>query len=284
MLIPESERTYMEIGVATSVLSHYRLEDAIDIASECGYDFLDIWGGRPHLFRDDYSLRQIGKLRDSIEQKGVRVNCVMPAFFGYPFDLFYSSTIAFRESIDYVLQNCRNASALGAKHILVCPGRLVHGQDPEETLERFESALARICGECTALGLTVLLEPVNRQTFDLIYTAKIAQNVVKRIGVDNLGIVLDTGHMHLENESIEDAVDAAGNLLLHIHLNDNDGTSQTNLIPGDGSFDFRRCFSALRAAKYKGNVTIEIGGRYRGNPIPAIQESLRRVRGLLTPC
>ena len=271
----------MEIGVASSVLSRYRIEDAASLVAELGYSFIDLWGGRPHLYPPDMGEEELQSVRRVLNGNDLRLNCVMPVFFGYPYDLFIESKTALADSLQYVIANGENAARLGADYLLVCPGRLLFGQDARQTLDRFTEALDAICHRCRELGLSVLLEPVNRTTFDLINTAGQAMAIVRSIGADNIGIVLDTGHMNLESETIEEAIKAADDRLFHVHLNDNDGHSQTNQIPGEGSFDFPRFFSALRSAGYSGGVTVEIGGQYRLEPRGALKRSLSEVKRFL---
>ena len=105
---------------------------------------------------------------------------------------------------------------------------------------------------------------MNHHTFDLINTVEDAMRMLDQVGCEDLGIVLDTGHINLEQETIEDALRLAGNKLLQVHVNDNDGNKQQNLIPGEGTFDFKNFFRALKAKAYYGVVSVEIGGAYRG--------------------
>ena len=45
---------------------------------------------------------------------------------------------------------------------------------------------------------------------------------MERIGEENIGLLLDTFHMNIEEKSIEKAIDTAGDKLFHFHACEND--------------------------------------------------------------
>ena len=68
----------MKLGLATSVLYQYTIFDAISVIAKCGYEGVDIWGGRPHVYRQDHSIAELKSLRKLIEDHGLIVSSFMP--------------------------------------------------------------------------------------------------------------------------------------------------------------------------------------------------------------
>jgi protein FrlC len=95
-------------------------------------------------------------------------------------------------------------------------------------------------------------------------------------------VVLDSGHLNLSGEDPASALDNLGDLLLQVHVNDNDGKQQQNAIPGEGNFDFARLVSLLRQRRFEGFLTLELAWGYSFDPLPAITEAARRMRATLS--
>ncbi len=267
----------MKKGIASSVFVNYPINEVINLIDNAGFRFVDIWGGRPHVYRKDYSSDELKSLRLEIEGRGMHVSSFMPAFFRYPHNLCSPNSIVVQDTLDYVFQSMDNAVELGAPLLLVCPPRLLFGQDAVEAWDMLAKNLQLICERAHAYGIRITLEPVNKQVFDLINSVADAMRMIQYVNCDNLGIILDSGHLYLSDETIEQALTMAADRLFQIHVSDNDGKKQQNLIPGDGTFDFDRFFKQLRKIKYDGVVSAELGGEYALDPIPAMQETARRI-------
>ena len=75
---------------------------------------------------------------------------------------------------------------------------------------------------------------------------------IKTLDKDNLHLLIDTYHMHLEESSIEQAIDEVKDQIGHVHLADSN-----HLIPPTGRFDFPSFFKLLSDAGYHGMFTLE---------------------------
>ena len=96
------------------------------------------------------------------------------------------------------------------------------------------------------------IEPLNRFETDLVNTVEQGLDLCDRIGRDNVGLLLDTFHMNIEEKSIPDAVRMAGERVFHVHTSENDRGA-----PGSGHIDWEGLFSALGDIGYDGQLVIE---------------------------
>jgi protein FrlC len=268
----------MKLSIASSVFVNYPLGDAIRMAAEAGYAGIDVWGGRPHIYRHDYDQAELGKLRILIADYGLQLPSFMPAFFRYPHSLSSPNEVVRQDSLAYMYQCMDNAAALGTKILLGIPGHSLHGQARDDARKRLIESIAAVCEVARQYDIELGIEPANQAITDLVNTAGDAKLIIEELGYENLGIVLDTGHIHLSAESPREAISVAGSLLLQFHVNDNDGRRQQNLIPGDGSFDFDSCINLLIEAKFNGFLTVELGWDYTLDPLPAVREAQTRMR------
>jgi D-psicose/D-tagatose/L-ribulose 3-epimerase len=69
---------------------------------------------------------------------------------------------------------------------------------------------------------------------------------------DNVGLLIDTFHMNVEEKSFRDAIRLAGGRILHVQVSENDrGT------PGSGHVPWTEFFAALQDIDYRGQIVIE---------------------------
>ncbi len=269
----------MKLAVASSVFANYPLEHVLPIVAGAGYDGVDLWGGRPHVYRTDLGLRRLRALRAQAKELRLEIVSVMPAFYRYPFSLSTNDDKVREDSLDYMRQSIDNAVELGAKTVLMVPGRSLHGQSREDAWARLSESLSAVAESAERAGVRVGVEAVNSYVSDLVVTAQDALRLVRPLGRDNLGVVLDSGHIHLSEQSGVEEVRALGGLLYQVHLNDNDGRRHQGLIPGDGSFDYGPLLRALRESGYDGYLSVELSWDYSVDPEPHVARAARTVKG-----
>jgi protein FrlC len=269
----------MKIGTATSVLYLYAIKDAVPIIAKTGYDGVDIWGGRPHVYRQDLSLAELKDLRQIIEDHGLIVSSFMPAFYRYPHSLSNPNPKIREDSIEYMRQCIDNAAVLGAKIVLVVPDLSIYGQTREETLRRMIDSIGVVAHYASRYDLKLGVEILYYDETDFVNTADDALDIIHQLGYDNIGVVLDTGTLNLSKESPEDILTKLGDLLLQVHVNDNNGgKTQQNLIPGEGTYDFKGLMQVLKKHAYEGFLSAELSKEYAADPEPALKTTADRLR------
>jgi sugar phosphate isomerase/epimerase len=89
---------------------------------------------------------------------------------------------------------------------------------------------------------------------------------VDRYPADRVGVCLDLGHAHIEENALS-AVREAGPRLIHVHASDNRGEKDEHLVPGKGAIPWDDVAKALRKTGFDGPFTVEIRDCTRGeNP------------------
>lgn len=271
----------IKLGSATSVLLNYSIQDAVSILANAEFDGIDIWGGRPHVYRNDYSEKELLELRKMIEQENLATPSFMPAFYRYPHSLSSPNDRVRQESIDYMFRCADNANTLGAEVLLLVPGRSLVGQGIEDAFQRLLDSINQVCAYCGQYEFKLGIETANRAVTDLVVSHQDALKIIKTLNHPSLGVVLDTGHLYLNKEDLVDVMENLGHLILQFHVNDNDGVHQQNLIPGDGKFNFHNFISVIKDYSYSGFLSAELGWDYTIDPEPALKKSIERLRNML---
>ena len=110
--------------------------------------------------------------------------------------------------------------------------------------------IIKVAEEC---GVTYCVEAVNRFETCLINTAKEALAYIAEIDSPNIGVLLDTYHMNIEEDSIGDAIRLVGaDRLKSFHTGDNNRRA-----PGRGHINWDEVFGALSDIGYKGRIVSE---------------------------
>ena len=269
----------MKLGTATSVLFLYAIRDVVPLVARIGYDGIDIWGGRPHVYRQDLSIEQLKDLRQLIQDHGMSVASFMPAFYRYPHSLSNPNPRVRQDSIDYMRQCVDNAALLGAPVVLVVPDLSLAGQSRADSLHRMIESIDIVARHASAYDLKLGLEVLYTDETDLINTADDALDIIHQLGYTNLGVVLDTGTLNLSKESPEDIFTKLDGLVLQVHVNDNQGVHhQQNLIPGEGTFDFPGLIKVLKRHQYTGFLSAELSKEYAQEPESALRTTAERMR------
>ena len=120
-------------------------------------------------------------------------------------------------------------------------------------VERSLDSMRKIVKTAKDYGVTYCVEVVNRYEGCILNTAAEAVDYVNRVEADNIGVLLDTYHMNIEENSFRDAILLTGDKLLGLHTGDNN-----RRCPGRGHIDFDEIFSALAEISFKGRIVSEL--------------------------
>lgn len=118
--------------------------------------------------------------------------------------------------------------------------------------ENSVNSMKKVLKTAEDYGITYCVEAVNRFEGVLINTAEEALRYVNEFDSNNIGVLLDTYHMNIEENSIGDAIRLVGDKLFGFHTGENNRTP-----PGRGHLDWDEIFSALADINYKGRIVSE---------------------------
>ncbi len=146
------------------------------------------------------------------------------------------------------------------------------GQSHDRSMGYFKEAM-QACGEA-ARGSSVqfAIEPLNRYETDLIHSAEQGLAFLDDVGMDNVGLLLDTFHMNIEECSLENSIRACGDRIYHFHVADSN-----RWYPGAGHLDFASIVATLREIGYKGWISGEF------MPKPDASTAAQRAIALMAP-
>ena len=179
-----------------------------------------------------------------------------------------------RQAIERIKLHIGLAKKLGAVIIIgLIRGRRGTNVNEGQAEEWLIEALRECALENNSVKLAV--EPINRYETNLINTAASAMKLVEKVKMENVGLLLDTFHMNVEEPSITESIISGKDRLFHFHVADSN-----RWYPGAGHIDFKAIFNTLAEIQYTGFVSAEI------LPLPdsdtAAKKTIDFLRELLT--
>ncbi len=126
------------------------------------------------------------------------------------------------------------------------------GQSHAVSLDYLVECLKECAAEAALDGVRLALEPINRYETDLIANVEEGLSLLERVEADNLGLLLDTFHMNIEEAVIEKSIQVCGSHIFHFHVADSN-----RWYPGAGHLDFKSILSTLQQTGYPGYISGE---------------------------
>ena len=140
----------------------------------------------------------------------------------------------------------------------------------------FTDAIAELCDYRKDIKIALEYKIKEPRTHSYISTIGTTLLMIKDIGAENLGVIVDYGHASLGYESPAEAVAICkmyGDKLMHVHINDNYRLWDDDMITGSvHTLEYVEFFYWLRRTGYEGYITID-QYPYREDGREAVNES-----------
>jgi sugar phosphate isomerase/epimerase len=247
------------LSVSEWTLEAQTTVEAIDRVAAAGYPAIEL-AATPEL--------DVRAARERLDAHGLTVSSLCWMGLGHPDrDCAHSSELVRRRAGGYLRASLEQAHALGAPVLVLVPTFRVD-PDPagrEGELDRAAQTIAAGAGAAAHGGPVIALEALNRYETHLLRTLDDAEQLRRRIDLPNVELMADVFHMNIEEDSIEAAIRAHADHIVHVHLADNQRRE-----PGSGQLDFGAVFAALDDAGYAGAMAMEF--------IPATDGAIRAGR------
>lgn len=262
-----------------SVWSEYYLdlqpEQAIDLLTDAGFTHME-WGHNHMAMmveRGGTPESQGRNLAAYAKEKNVIISQGHLSFIGGLCD--DAAVERVRKDLDYFLgAGIQNAvlHANGGKELT-----------PEERFDRWVESIGKLQDHIKGTKLILCLE--NLASVPQINTAEGLLNLINACGGENLGICLDTGHLHISRcrDGVEkthaEFIHLAGDRLKALHINENNGMNDVHQMPYSArtGIDWKPLVQALKDVRYGGLFNLEILGE-RNAPLPIRRAKLDYIR------
>jgi len=234
------------------------IEDTLATLARQGYDAMEMFGEPGEI--------DAKKLLDSLNSFELPV-CGVTGMWGsigsngWKRRLLSSDPAIVHASEQYVIDCLHLCNILGGHEMNVClfadntrdvdrTHRIIPANEKEVFAAKAVPLLRRLSRKASDYGIHLLLEPLNRYSTPYCASSKDALAIANQ--VDSLGILLDTFHMNIEEDSFKAAIESSSKFLRHLHFADNN-----RKMPGFAHIDFRSIVESLNEIGYHSYISFE---------------------------
>lgn len=225
----------------------------VDKMKKLGGDVLE-FQAQPLLDIEDNELKEIKRYAD-----GEGIEMTYSLGLNPKFDIASRDPEVRKGGIKYLSDIVKKIAVMGGtlfSGVTYCgwgvPDYFVDVPEKEALFAHSVSSMKEVLKVAEGEGVTVCVEAVNRFESPLLNTAKEALRYVEMADSPNIGILLDTYHMNIEEDDIGAAIRLVGDKLTHFHTGENNRN-----IPGRGHLDWDGIFGALADIGYKNRIVSE---------------------------
>ncbi len=188
----------------------------------------------------------------------LQMGVIVCGVFGPDRDLSSEDHQTSERAAEYLRWCIHAAQVLGAPviggpmHSAVGKARPLPDSERAAESQRVVKRLQAMADYAQDVGVNLALELLNRFENDMLNIVDQGMEMLERIDRPNVGLHLDTFHMHIEEKDPAAAIRRAGDRVFHFHACENDRG-----VPGTGQVRWQEITAALRSINYSGAVVIE---------------------------
>ena len=240
----------MKLSFSTLGCPEWTWSEITSIASDLGYDAIEIRGIGRHLYAPNIPQFAPGALQNTLQhlaKQRLKISCLTTGC-----ELFLKER--YEQNVQEVKDYITLAKACGVEYV-----RIMGEGTPEPSLKHDEAFITQVIGELLTdaqqNGVTLLLE--NNGYFS--NSATLA-NFVQKLNHPNLGVLWDIHHsVWFGNESVATTYQNLAPYVKHVHLKDSvreDGQISYKM-PGDGALPLKEMLTLLQSGGYDGCFSLE---------------------------
>jgi len=260
------------LGYNTNGLAHHRLDDALVLLADAGYEGVALTLDVQHLDPFTATPDEVEVVRTRAEGLGLSIavetgaRYVLDAKAKHAPNLLADNPEGRERRIDFYARAAKIAAGLGAEVISIWAGAAPDGQTAEsggeerveELWGRLVEGTLRTLGACADSGVTLCFEP---EPGMFIERPGGFIELKERLGADGdaLAMTLDVGHLLCTNDlPVGDVIHANADQIQHVHLDDIAGGVHKHRMFGEGDLDLTETLGALGEIGFDGMAAVEL--------------------------
>jgi L-ribulose-5-phosphate 3-epimerase len=271
----------MRLGYNTNGFAQHRMEDALAILAELGYQSAAITLDYHTLNPYEPDLpRRAAEVRRLLDRLGL--HCVIETGARFLLDprrkhqptLVSPQAGERQRRLDFLCRAVEVSHILKADALSFWSGTPVNDASREEHLARLVAGCRSLCAIAEQYQVRLAFEP---EPGMLIDTMARFQELYERVNHPLFGLTLDVGHLHCLGETpVADQVRRWDRCLWNVHIEDMRRGVHEHLQFGEGEMYFPPILAALRDIGYDGGIHVELS-RHSHDAV----NSARRARAFL---
>jgi 2-keto-myo-inositol isomerase len=245
----------MKIGFNGASTMKADLPADIRVASQAGYDLIEIWAKKMEAYLSDHSLDDLRKLLEKAHLKPLAINSVEFITFNSPWEK--------TNTMNLITRYAEMADRLDCPYIVVVPSPRPKDATDNEVYDESVGVLKEISDRFKGYKVKFAFEFLGFRWCS-VSTLEEDFDIVKAVNRKNIGMVLDTFHFYAGGSSINVIRNVDKEKIFIFHINDAEQLPKAELqdahrlYPGEGVIPLKEIVSGLKGIGYDGPVSLEM--------------------------
>ncbi|MBL8696021.1 MAG: sugar phosphate isomerase/epimerase [Planctomycetes bacterium] len=243
----------------TNGFAHHRLEDAVEILRELGYEGIGLTPDVHHL---DPFRTEVGELRRWRKTlHGLEIVIQTGARFLLDSRRKHEPTLLSEDKEERAVRRLFLEKAIEMGEILKATavsfwsGRAPAGADEEELWDRLEMECRPLCLRAQRAGLKLAFEPEPGMWIERVEGY---EELRDRLAHPSFALALDVGHLACTGESLTEVLSRCGSEIAIVQIEDIRGAVHEHRMFGEGDLNFAEILGAFTNAGYAGLLECEL--------------------------
>lgn len=271
----------MKLGMFTSGYQRNPLEHCFQDAKRFGYDFIELWGGRPHAFAPDLQAGEIDEVKRLIDKYEMPVLGYTPEHNAYPYNFMIGSELQRRDAVEYLKLCLDMAREMDSDYMLVSPAHAGYLATYDEIWPRMVNTLKELTAHAEKTGVKLIVETLTPYESNVFKSANDLVELFKRIDSPYIVGMCDLVPPFVQHESMMAYIDKLGEKMYHLHIIDGDQGTDSHIMPGEGSIPMAELFKELKETGYEKTATLELVTGYINEPRLYARRAIDNVRAFM---
>ncbi|MEV4013026.1 sugar phosphate isomerase/epimerase family protein [Nonomuraea angiospora] len=249
----------MRFGYGTNGFDNHRLDDALTVLADLGYDGVAITLDHHHL--DPFApglAAEVARVAARLDRLGLgRVVETGARYLLDPWRKHRPTLFEDGPRVDLLKRAVAVAADLGAEAMSFWSGVPPQGMGDDEAWRRLQDACAEVVEAAGERGVRLGFEPEPGMFVDTL--ERYLELRARLGGPEEFGLTLDIGHCRcLEPRPVPECVRAAAPYLVNVQIEDMRRGVHEHLEFGEGEIEFGPVLAALSDGGYGGLVSVEL--------------------------
>ena len=262
----------LKIGINAATFLKEKPEKRIELGKEAGFDGIEILA-----YPEELTQEKRVSMKNLLEKIGLEpmmIGCGPPmALSGGKFCLESPDESIRKNTVDYVKACADWANDFGTDKVyVVTPTSKSDVNNHAKSLEILYNSLNEACEYAKSSGVKICLE---NSPGKIVSEASQLNQVIRDFNIENLGALIDVGHLNMTNEDPTTAI-MNTDKLYHVHFDNNDGKNDLHTPLDVGTMpisNLEKAIKALKQKKYDGYYSLELLNLQ--NPIKTLKENIQ---------
>lgn len=270
----------MKTCIFSYMFRYYPLKKAFEISQKCGFDGIEIWGGRPHAYPYDMDSEKIREIKHLSRDYHLEIPVYSPEVMNYQYNLCSFLPRERQETIDYLKRAIEISAELGARSML-CPfDHAGYGRDMREVRKILTDEICELGEYAEKYGVRLMLEAVTLKESNVVYRLEDILQLLDAAGSEYVTSMIDFAPIAQNEEPLEDYMLALGDKLDHVHFIDADRLGMHHYNIGEANLPMDMMLKVLKKHHYDRYICVELIWPYIKDPELYAYDTAIRLRKL----